>query len=297
MAANDHLPELGIEPQRAAAAVSFLEGYGRLCEAELAEMEPGSETFWRTATDGASAYREASQWAAILEDPRLPGLMAKAATLYTATGQAFGWFLSVAGRRWRTSPEAPVQREHLEQLATALGLAQFEVSVPSPLRHPQQQAYAFLALAGWDGLELSHDFVLDRIAADPSGRLGTAPVGALGVPLRDYWAMGAALLGRDRDGVRTVARTLAAMGNRYAVSVELARVNSYLWRNAAAPVDVVDMDMLAISMIAADSYGRGRLREAVASEQDRREMSPLARTPLDVAVQVATGGSGKAGVS
>lgn len=83
------------------------------------------------------------------------------------------------------------------------------------------------------------------------------------------------------------------MGNRYAVSVELARVNSYLWQNAAAPVDVVDMDMLAIAMIAADRYGPNRLRAAVASEQDSREMSFLARTPLDVALEVATRGSGE----
>lgn len=291
--AKHHLSDLGIDPPRAAAAVSFFEGYGRLCEAELEATEPGSETYWRTATDGASAYREASQWAAIVENSRLPDLMAKAAILFASTDQAFGWFLGLACQRWGTPREAQVRPEHSQQLATALGIAEVGVPVPSALRHPQQQAYAFLAIAGSTVVQHSREFLLDRIAEDPSARLGTAPVGALGVPLREYWAIGSALLDSSQEGVETVARSLAVMGNRYAASAELARVNSYLWRNAAAPVDVVDMDVLAIALIAADRFGRDRLREAVAREAERRHMSFLARTPLDVAIELATGESGE----
>ena len=195
--ASWQLRELGIDPERAAAALDFLESYGDLCASEIRGATPDEESEWSfvelaedrwvAATDGASAYREAAQWAAALADPRAPGLLGRSADLFALTQQAYGLFLGSACQRWEVSAATLPRAEHVRQLATILGVTDEPVAVPESMQHPQQQAYAFLAAAGSEQLRVTQRELLRRIGEAPAGRHGSAPVGALGMPVRAYW--------------------------------------------------------------------------------------------------------------
>jgi hypothetical protein len=302
--ASWQLGEIGIDPERAAAALDFFESYGNLCASELRaatrdeESERSdaeiAEDRWVVATDGASAYREAAQWAAALADARAPGLLGQSANLFALTQQAYGLFLGSACQRWDVSAAALPQAEHVRQLATILGVTDDPVPVPEPMHHPQQQAYAFLAAAGSDQLRESYRELLERIGEAPAGRQGSAPVGALGMPVRAYWEVAYALFNEPASGVETIARILTRMGARYATSVESARTNDYLWANGAAAIDVADADIIGIALLTADQFGSDRLRDAVRGAQADRETSFEGQVPIEIALDVAAEGPSQA---
>src|SRR6266568_157366 len=101
-----------------------------------------------------------------------------------------------------------------------------------------------------------------RLFADQSPhRRGVAPIGSLGTPLRVYWDIARRFLDDEDDQTATiVARDLAGMATSYAETIDSAMANQRLWFNAAAPVDVGDIDTSAIAMIAARRLGSSLTR-------------------------------------
>jgi hypothetical protein len=161
------------------------------------------------------------------------------------------------------------------------------------MHHPQQQAYAFLAAAGSDQLRRGERGLLHQISEAAAGREGSAPVGALGVPVRAYWEVAIALLDDSLYGVQTIARFLSSMGARYAAAVESAQTNDYLWANGAAAIDVADTDMIGIALLTVDRFGGDRLKDAVSREQADHDAPFAARIPIEIALDMAIGGRGE----
>src|SRR5262249_53949614 len=153
-----------------------------------------------------------------------------------------------------------------------------EYSISAPLLHPQQQAYLLLSTISVIG---AIDFPLDRLfgaASRSSHRRGVVPVGALGTPLRAYWDMALQMFERNTDrGLNVIVRYLAAMAGAYMNSVDSAMANTRLWFNAAAPIDVGDIDIAAIAMTAANRYGAERV--AVQLDRATEPLDGLARVP------------------
>jgi len=113
---------------------------------------------------------------------------------------------------------------------------------------------------------------LHAIAAESPIRQGVLPFGSLGIPVRIPWDIGIHLLQDydseslftdDPESLATVARYLAALCRRYAETMELATVNDYLWSNAAAPVDVGDIEIIGIAALAAVHFGSEEIMASV----------------------------------
>ena len=281
------LERMNLDPDQVERRTDFLESYANTAGRELeAIAEPGTslersrvssegpDRQWILTMDAASALREAASWAIYFNTYRAITLLNRAGYLYRSVDMAFGSFLlTVAG----TPP--------LEELGSDIGLlAQVQgrtdpsgrAAIPDSLHHPQQQVYLLLACAGMADKMAgyrrpqslaevsSYRQTLHEIATESPIRQGVVPFGSLGIPVRVPWDIGIHLLQDydsespdpdDSESLVTVARYLAVLCRRYAETMELATVNDYLWSNAAAPVDVGDIDVIGIAALAAAHFG------------------------------------------
>jgi hypothetical protein len=104
---------------------------------------------------------------------------------------------------------------------------------------------------------------LRRLALESPHRAGVVPVGALGMPIRRFWAIATAVLDFDDSGMQLVATQISALLAHYAEAIELAMTNDYLWHNAAAPVDVGDIDIMGTFVIASRAFGADPMADAL----------------------------------
>jgi hypothetical protein len=232
--------------------------------------------------------REAAQWAMFFDRARARRLLVTSASYFVEDGHAFGIFLMTAlGER----PSRGVFRQGIDRLAVLHGTPPpfgEPGDVPPALQHPQQQAYLLLACAGVPEVAGEYGEILGGLARRSPNRVGVAPMGAMGTPIRRFWDIALHLLdGNAQSGPRAVANHLAAMSERYAESIELAMVNDYLWNHAAAPVDAGDIDIAGIVALAVSRFGADRVGAVLGDVGGR--LSPVARIPIEVAVEVAVG--------
>lgn len=75
---------------------------------------------------------------------------------------------------------------------------------------------------------------------------------------------------------------LLAMARRYEETMTLARVNRYLWQNAATAVDVGDVDISGIAAFAVRRFGE----EAVSASAQEFRLGPVGRAPIEVGVEL-----------
>jgi len=134
-----------------------------------------------------------------------------------------------------------------------------------------------------DGLQAA----LTTLVCSSPHRRGVAPVGALGTPLRVYWDIAETLLlERDRQlGARRIAAHLVDITNAYRETIDLAMGNTRLWFNGAAPVDVVDLDVLVVALSAINRFGLDTVRRSMADATE--SMRPVARVCVDLAFDLA----------
>ena len=74
-------------------------------------------------------------------------------------------------------------------------------------------------------------------------------------------------------------------------TVESARINNYVWSNAAAAVDVADADILGITFLAVNRFGYGPVEDAFFSEITN--LPYPARMPIEIALAMAPRGPGE----
>ncbi|MEU1694823.1 hypothetical protein [Streptomyces hirsutus] len=171
--------------------------------------------------------------------------------------------------------------------------------------HPQQQAYLLVAATGmvrgfgagqaatvWQS-ETDFDMYdyaewripierhLRLLISESPNRRGVVTVGALSTPIRVYWDIASRLLRPGPDATGPVIGHLRVMAQRYGTAVDLAMANERLWSNAAAPVDVCDVDITALALIAARALGVDRFRSALRSAL--AENPGLESVPLGIA--------------
>jgi hypothetical protein len=278
-----HLETLQLERDKVETAADFFEAYATRV---LSQLEDGVADEV-ALVDAASSLRAAGQWAMFFDPRRAARLFTQSASIWHDMGYGFGTFVLAAiapsfldrndlifrltQMAQTYSQETVIQQSSAERQET-----------PEPLLHPQQQAYLLLAGAAmWRRLEIPLDLL--RVVGDQSPhRRGVAPIGALGTPLRIYWEIARSFLDNDDENTAgLVARDLASMGVSYAQAIDSAMANERLWFNAAAPVDVGDIDAVAIGLIAARRLGSGRIRQHMQIAME--DLNATARVPLELA--------------
>ncbi len=261
----EHLLRLEIDPSAARNAVRFFESYAKLIQDELRDLRPTpdgnqdeqTERYRSLLTaDIVSSYRVAGQWALLLDVRQAARLFQQSGELLRTSGHAFGLFLLAStGGLFDTPRDGRLQHD----IAVLAQVSQSGEGTPSSLRispamyHPQQQAYLLVALCALPRFAAVYRDRLREICLNSPHREGGTPVGSLGLPIRHYWAVAQALL--DGESERFVRQQLMPFINRYMDNVISARSNRHLWNNAAAPVDVGDIDTIGIVSVAARRFG------------------------------------------
>ncbi|MCM3487569.1 hypothetical protein [Kocuria rosea] len=315
----EDLDHMEIDRDQALRAVKFLRAYASTClrEVESSEIrspadrentlaweqhgEPGADESGSIPAeiplaDAASALREAGQRLLYLDPPAGRDSLREAAALYSRLGLPYGYYLHVVTGSWAVDPPMPLFRAFDELHRVVVPRTEsnerganmprdIQRGLREALRHPQQQAYLLLASAGSPTVaEVFHDGLQDVIYQSPN-RDGVLPVGSLGTPVRRFWAIAQALDSGNFEEVVTIARHLTAMANSYAETMSLAQVNRHLWANAAAPVDVGDLDIAGVAALTARRYGAGTLLEAMADSMD----DGIGMAPVRAGIDLATG--------
>lgn len=295
--ALEHMRTLQLEPAQVSTAADFFEAYANYALSGAPADDEGDALPGAPADDegdappaayldAASSLRTAGQWAMLFDVPRAVRLLARAGQIWQTLGYGFGTFVVAA-----LSPDQLDRGElaaQLQLLAQPYRQDQAELQAPrahqlaEPMTHPQQQAYLLLACASlWQRLDLDYDLLRSIVDRSPHRR-GVVPVGALGTPLRQYWEMAGRFLdSSDDDSARTVAADLAGMAGGYAEAIDSAMANERLWFNAAAPVDVGDIDIVAIALVTARRLGAGLTRDHL--QLAAEDLNPTARVPLELA--------------
>ena len=208
------------------------------------------------------------------------------------TGYGFGTFVLAAvspgdlDRGWMSDRLQQMAQQYI-QVSDITPRARQPIGphqIPEPMRHVQQQAYLLLACASlWRRFDL--DPAQLRLIVDSPARRGVAPIGALGTPLRQYWDIAQRFLDEsDEETARTVASDLARMADAYAEAINSAMANERLWFNAAAPVDVGDIDITAIALLSARRLRPDLIQEHLRSAAE--SLGPTARVPLELASEL-----------
>ena len=312
---------LRIDPDQARRAADFFESYAATVSGGLFGPAQGQDPHtdaavsdvadWPGRVDTATSLRLAGQWAMLFDAERAKQLLSAAGEILHDLGYGFGTYLRVAH-----SAEAPGVSQVASRIATMADRqephspAEGDDLPPDPLSHPQQQAYLLVAATG-----VVRGFEAGRVTAgvpsesDPGRpadaahgdtpprlrvqrhlrllisesphRRGVLPVGALGTPIRVYWGIASSLLRPGPDSMDSVIGHLRAMAQRYSTTVDLAMANERLWFNGAAPVDVCDVDITTLSLIAARVLGVDRFRSALRSAL--HDTPGLESVPLGIA--------------
>jgi hypothetical protein len=233
---------------------------------------------WAGQATLANSYRQAAQYACLVDTNWATRLTVQAGVAYVNAGLPYGLFLLAGVLDDQALLGDPAQ--------TAL-VRPFEVADAAPaVQHPVQLTYLQLAAAARPELRGR----LSRTLEEAPQRLAAhelRPIGPQSVPLGDYLDLAVMMLNDDqsvgaldnRVPRQQLAARLADMHRTQAASLRAARRNQYLWRNGASRVNVVDLEHVALSGLA---LRRGQwfddLSEEIAARLDRDD--PLAELPL-----------------
>jgi hypothetical protein len=302
--ASDGLSPLDIGLTEAARTADLFESYATYAAGEIASSP--EETRWQAAVDAASAYRTAGQWALLIDPLRARRLLLNAAENFFSTYGYSAFLRAVAGLPPRnvlgdsqqllalnpqplppaTEEVAPGHQDDLNSFDDGEeGEAEGDSEDMQPsLQYPQQQAYLLLALSA--ERELPRQARNDLLAVSQHvGRMHEGhAIGSVGLPLWRFWRAAQLLLeGRLAE---LAAEVLVPLDHRYTDVTRGAQSNSYLWNNAASPVDVVDLEIVGLTALAVYRFDAGAVQEATG----RGGMSPAMTDLIQHGVRLASAG-------
>lgn len=261
---------LGLDLAALQSRAGFYRAYAR--NLENGRTRAGADTIWgRLANPAepwlglamiASSYRTAAQYAELFDTRLAVELMLRASRAYLDAGAAFGLFLAAGAMSDDALQQAGGPQE-LRNLSSPDAGVQF---VSPTADNPVQQAYLLLAVA-------ARPVLRERFLGNPEVMLrrlsvyGLEPVGAQGIRLDQYLDIAQLMLAdpvTDRDPearlpedvADEMASRLAAIGRGHAAALHANQRNEYLWRNAAAPVNIVDLEQTALFGLVAGPESR-----------------------------------------
>jgi hypothetical protein len=197
----------------------------------------------------ATSYRLAAQHAALVDARWATRLAVRAGMAYVAAGLPFGLFLLTGLLDDQTLRDSTVVRDLVVPFR--------EPDATEAVHHPVQLTYLLLAAASrpWlrDPLRQTLSGADQRLAAH-----GLYPIGSQGLPLGEYVELANAMRYDDetigpRSGggsAREIAARLAGLHRAHAAILRAAQRNRYLWRQGASPVNIIDLEQVAMSGLA-----------------------------------------------
>ncbi len=255
----DELTEiLGVDREHLARRADFYEHYAAtLSDMTSEEISPSVATTtdgWRTAACVGTALRFAAQYALLFDSHRAIRLLREAARVYLDLGVHYGYLLLAMAE-----PDAVAQHMFSEfQFSYREGQAPDRPLAAAAWAHPAQLTYLLLVMSshGIIASELSqaHKSVHERLSAH-----GTAPVGPQSLPVDFYLTFCDTLTSlndrerrveRSEPASNRIVRMLSQMGRGYEDAIRRAHVNQYLWELQQAPVDIVDLDIVGMTILA-----------------------------------------------
>jgi hypothetical protein len=303
---------------------SFYAGYAEMLESRRSGTPGESANdAWdrianpRQAWEGhaaiASTYRLAAQNAALVDTAWSMELATRSSLAYLDAGLAFGLFLAAGILDDQTLLRDP---RRLPLLARPLTAA----SAAAPMSDPVQRSYLAMTLSARpqirEVLDLNVGTDRDTPLSDIIGDLGAyalQPVGPQSIPMGAYVEFADAIrsvewsddledhdfprspANRDRgqfqpsrdwerDGVADIGARCAAFGRGQADALRAAMRNRYLWEHGAAPVNIVDLEYVALCGNAMRRYRDASWSRAFrANVTAQLDDDPLAQIPIWVA--------------
>ncbi|MCT9076932.1 hypothetical protein [Streptomyces fulvoviolaceus] len=284
------LEPLQLDTNQVRTAADFHESYARFALRQAERSDDGMAAF----IESASAYRLAGQWRLLVDPDGARDLLLQAARLLTRAELTYGAYLEASlapdrvGRDQRGEWVDRLLRTGGRPFAER-GSGSEEPRPGGPLDHVQQQTYLLLACAALTTPGSEAAAVLRSFAARSPHREGVVPMGSMAMPVRTFWGLALDMLSaEDESAARSYAGTLAEMSRAYDRTVDLAMANTRTWFNAAAPIDVADLDVIGTMAMGVQRFGPGRMRELLAP--DAVELSAVARVPLNLGMRVARAG-------
>jgi hypothetical protein len=293
---------LGLDLAALQSRTGFYRAYARNLEG--GRSPAGADPIWERLANPAdpwlgpamiaSSYRTAAQYAELFDTRLAVELMLHASRAYLDAGAAFGLFLAAGAMSDEALQQAGGPQE-LRKLSSGTSGPQV---APSNADSPVQQAYLLLAVA-------ARPVLREQFRGDPQAMLrrlsayGLEPVGAQGIALERYLDIAQLMLAdrtTDRDPearlpdelAGTMASHLAAIGRAHAAALHANRRNEHLWRSAAAPVNIVDLEQTALfGLVAGPESGRsrqvlGRVADLVADDEFAQVTSLAAEQTAEV---------------
>jgi hypothetical protein len=301
---TEHLgrERLNLDLEHFQRRVQFLVAYAATCDADasaLSHQDAGDQrsiehAIWAAQTDAASSIAEAAQLATVYAPDLAVQLFDNAGERFFSLGYAYGLFLRATAGQWDDA-------EHIEDFERGIGWCETlggrgsggtsPIRIPSPWHAPQQQAYFVLAVAGSPAVVRYLGERTAQFAADSPHHRGVVAMGALGTGLHRFWDAALQIIrvaGSPTDGpaesIRAIVEDLTTMIPAYEERMTLARANTYLWSNLASPVNVADIEIVAITAMATRA-APGPMQEALRTRLN--QMSPLARVPVELGMELA----------
>jgi hypothetical protein len=203
------------------------------------------EGSWVGPATLATAYRQAAQFAALVDSRWATKLAARAAVAYASSGLPFGLFLAAGLLSDDELADDGVFQAMVEPFRDPDG--------SDAIRHPVQQAY--LLLAGSRPL-LREPLSQALFGAEQRLRAhGLYAIGPQRVPLGDYLDLAASMshdaeaagLGDTGSSAIEIAGRLARLQRTQANALRAARRNRYAWQRADG---IIDLENVALSGVA-----------------------------------------------
>lgn len=246
---------------------------------------------WVRTAEVADAWRECAMARLLLNTETGKRALLRAADTYRQLGLPFGDFLGVVatGDRRPVAPAAAELRSLLtDQFATpppgveTLFDRQFAIQAPA-----QQVALLLTAVSNLDQVP-DGDGLPELLAAAAQARR-SAPVGATGAAVADWWAAGLALAGLATGGP-SARRALTQFINEVAYAhghlLRTAQLDEFHWQRARTPVDLVDLYLAGLIAISVRVLRRARLPSWRVAD-DFAGLPPLALVSVTVGLQLA----------
>jgi hypothetical protein len=268
-----------------ATRATFYEHYAT----QLAETQGAAELVgWQTRAAVATAFRFAAQYALLVDAARARRLLRRAADAYLGLGLPYGYLLLAA-----SEPREVSQRMFSDLNSRSHGNEPYASERPLASAadgHPVQLSYRLLVMSG--NVALAQELPGEREALHRQLTAHrTAPIGAQNLSVGDYLTFADLLtiltvdtsLGADVEPVAdAVLVALTGIGTGYAEGIQRAQANTYLWRHQQSPVDIVDLDIVAMTRLASSALASHQIDLAQLTSRE----PTLATLPMYAAMEL-----------
>jgi hypothetical protein len=318
---SGHIPEtedwaelLRVEPTVIQQKVDFFEACAALYPERPAEPDRADRTgdpraSWAVLAQRATMLRQAGQFQMLVDLERSRSFLLEAALTYVKIGMPYGYFLfasfvsahtpetiQVWADPWLEAMQGDDARE-VSREEPPLGLEGFVVPGrpmrASAARHPVQQAYLSLALAGDPQAGIDTWYAAEDLAPLPPAS-ASIPIGPQRSPIGEYRRCASLLeelrYETDRERLNAVQWELETLliehARHFEASIVAAWEDTYHWQALRVPIDVVDLDLAAKAALAdavLNQMGAGALEPL----RGRLEtLSSLARMPIELGIRL-----------